>query len=156
SIGRLAPPLRLPVGSSCGRARRKPSRNSSPAAETAPCGTPRPGTGSAGAPGTSSTARHRLSRRLPFRSPAPARPPPSAAGDHSASLSVRGGTPMEKLLDRVAALESALQEMRDERRATERHLNRWRGVAAVLALLVGVGLAPQAGHATLTLDQRVT
>ena len=62
---------------------------------------------------------------------------------------------MEKLLDRVAALEGAMQQMQSERRAAERRANRWRGLAAVLALLVVVGLAPQAGHAQLTLDQRV-
>ena len=76
---------------------------------------------------------------------------------------------MEKLLERVAALEGAMQEMEGKQRAAEervaamsrerqtaqRQLNRWRGVAAVLALLVVVGLAPQASHAQLTLDQRV-
>ena len=62
---------------------------------------------------------------------------------------------MQKLLDRMAALESAMQEAQRERDAAARHLNRWRGLAAVLALLVVVGLAPQAGHAQLTIDQRV-
>src|SRR5262249_58485293 len=66
---------------------------------------------------------------------------------------------MEKLLERMAALECAIQELHSERqagrRAAERRVNRWRGVAAVLALLVLVGLAPRAGHAALTLDQRV-
>src|SRR5262249_38166740 len=63
-----------------------------------------------------------------------------------------GGTPMEKLLERVAALESAVQVMQSERQATKRRLNRWRGLSAVLGLLVLVGLAPRAGHAALTLD----
>src|SRR5262249_12370181 len=45
--------------------------------------------------------------------------------------------------------------MQREREAAERRANRWRGLAAVLALLVVVGLVPQAGHAQLTLDQRV-
>src|SRR5262249_33533092 len=121
----------------------------------ASCGTPRPGTGSTGAPGPSPTARLRLSRRPSSRPPAPARPPPFAAGCRSTSLSVRGGTPIEKLLDRVAALECTMQELQSERRAAERRANRWRGLAAVLALLVVVGLAPQAGHAELTIDQRV-
>src|SRR5262249_24055860 len=51
--------------------------------------------------------------------------------------------------------ERAVQELRCERQATRRHLNRWLGLAAVLALLVVVGLAPQAGHAHLTIEQRV-
>ena len=62
---------------------------------------------------------------------------------------------METLQDRVAALESAMHAMQSERQTAERRANRWRGLAAVLALLVGVGLAPKAGHAQLTLDQRV-
>src|SRR5262249_14490995 len=59
------------------------------------------------------------------------------------------------LLERVTALESAIEKMQGERKATKRRLNRWRALAAVLALLVVAGLAPQAGHAQLTLDQRV-
>ena len=62
---------------------------------------------------------------------------------------------MEKLLERVAALESAIQVMQSERQAAARDRNRWRGLAAVLALLVVVGLSPQAGHAQLTIEQRV-
>ena len=58
-------------------------------------------------------------------------------------------------LERVAALESAMHEMQSERQATKQRLNRWRALSAVLALLVLVGLAPRAGHAALTLDQRV-
>jgi len=76
---------------------------------------------------------------------------------------------MERLLDRVAALESAMHQMQErqeaaegraaamqrERDAAARDRNRWRGLAAVLALLVVVGLATQSGHAQLTIDQRV-
>src|SRR5262249_18475326 len=76
--------------------------------------------------------------------------------DPSASLLVRGGTPMEKLLDRVAALEGAMQELRDEREATKRRLNRCRGLATVLALMVVVGLAPRTGQADPTLASLAT
>jgi len=62
---------------------------------------------------------------------------------------------MEKLLERVTALESAMQGMEGRQEAAERRANRWRAVAAVLALLGMAGLAPQAGYAQLTLDQRV-
>jgi len=67
---------------------------------------------------------------------------------------------VETLQDRIAALESAMQQTQSERQTAERRANRWRGLAAVLALLVVVGLAPQAGHAQvsveqMTLEQRV-
>src|SRR5262245_22452618 len=62
---------------------------------------------------------------------------------------------MVTMQDRVAALESAMLQMQERQEAGERRANRWRGVAAVLALLVVVGLAPQASQAQLTLDQRV-
>ena len=62
---------------------------------------------------------------------------------------------MEQLLDRMAALESAMQQMQSERQATKHRIHRWRALSAVLALLVVIGLAPQTGHAALTLDERV-
>jgi len=76
---------------------------------------------------------------------------------------------MEKSLERIAALEGAMQEVHGKQQAAEeraaamqsqwdaaeRRLNRWRGLAAVLALLVVVGLSPQASQAQLTLEQRV-